>query len=119
MGPVCPCVRNQQVDKTGKEGEFSLAKAKIVEKTIKAAQIIQRVFREYHKIAITVDHAFENQAKKLKLHNEIVVKKIKEFPPFRFNRVLSNIPRELREITTLDNNIQYSGYWYSFYLGIL
>ena len=108
---MCPCVRSQQYDKYGKGGEFSLMKAKEEEKALKAAIIIQRMFRKHLQLTNIEDTKFLKQNKQIPITNELILKRIKEIAPFKFNRIVSNAPRELRSITNVPTKIIYSGYW--------
>lgn len=79
---------------------------------LKAAILIQSIFKLYKGIFSIKDIPFLEQAQTLQNNNTLVVQKMTLFPPFVFNRIVSKVSRELRKPVKLEGNAIYSGYWY-------
>ena len=110
MGTVMPCFRprNPAANRISYEESQRILREIRVKS---AARFIIRIYRAYRYIYSIKDIPFIDQSHTLTIENPNVVNKMKEFTPFRFNRVLSKAARELRKPTTLDDGSIYSGYW--------
>jgi hypothetical protein len=109
MGNLIPCYK-PTTQKAKGEPTLSLNLEEL--KIRSALRLICRIYREYRYLYSIKDIPFIEQKQTLSITNEIVKAKMTELPPFKFNRVLSKVPRELRKPTSLQDGSIYSGYWY-------
>lgn len=104
MGNVV-CCKSRELSTTNMEN------ARTEQQQNKAVNYIRTIYKKFKEIWGMNDIPFLEQTSTLKMNNQTVIDRIAQFEIFKYNRILSKVPSELRKPTEVTNHAIYSGYW--------